>query len=125
MPAIAKEFKVHSKTQLALPISIYLIGYAVGPIICGPLSERYGRKPVTLSAFMSFMAFMCGCAVCQNWVSLLVLRFFLGLVASAPVAIIGGLFADICDDPRERGRVIAYYMTVTLPRLLKRDVQSH
>ncbi|KMU82395.1 membrane transport protein [Coccidioides immitis H538.4] len=110
---IARDFGIEGSEQLALPISMFLIGYVVGPIICGSLSEAYGRKPIIVGGFMGFMAFTLACAVCQNWASLLVLRLLVGVVASAPVAVVGGLFADIHDDPRERGRVMAYFMAAT------------
>ncbi|EEP77972.1 conserved hypothetical protein [Uncinocarpus reesii 1704] len=113
VPYIARDFGIEGKEQLALPISMFLIGYVVGPIICGSLSEAYGRKPVIVTGFIGFMAFTLACAVCQNWASLLVLRLLVGVVASAPVAVIGGVFADIHDEPRERGRVMAYYMAAT------------
>ncbi|OJD16020.1 hypothetical protein AJ78_03773 [Emergomyces pasteurianus Ep9510] len=113
MPYIAKEFNITNQEQLVLPISLFLVGYVFGPILCGPLSESYGRKVVMVIPFIIFMAFTMGCALCQNWESLLVFRFILGVVASAPIAIVGGLFADIHSDPRERGQVMAYFMAVT------------
>ncbi|PGH37043.1 hypothetical protein GX50_00026 [[Emmonsia] crescens] len=113
MPFIAKEFNVTSQEQLVLPISLFLVGYVFGPILCGPLSESYGRKAVMIIPFFIFMVFTMGCALSQNWGSLLVFRFILGVVASAPIAIVGGLFADIHSDPRERGHVMSYFMAVT------------
>lgn len=112
MPFIAKEFNVTSQEQLVLPISLFLVGYVFGPILCGPLSESYGRKAVMIIPFFIFMVFTMGCALSQNWGSLLVFRFILGVVASAPIAIVGGLFADIHSDPRERGHVMSYFMAV-------------
>ncbi|PGG97474.1 hypothetical protein AJ79_09194 [Helicocarpus griseus UAMH5409] len=113
MPYIAKEFNVTSEEQLVLPISLFLAGYVFGPIVCGPLSESYGRKPVMVIPFFIFMAFTMGCALCRSWVSFLVFRLILGVVASAPIAIVGGLFADVYNEPRERGRVMAYFMAAT------------
>ncbi|OAT06935.1 MFS multidrug transporter [Blastomyces gilchristii SLH14081] len=113
MPYIAKEFNITSQEQLVLPISLFLVGYVFGPIVCGPMSESYGRKTVMVIPFFFFMVFTLGCALCQNWASLLVFRLILGAAASAPLAIVGGLFADIHNDPRERGQVMAYFMAVT------------
>lgn len=62
--------------------------------------------------FFIFMVFTMGCALCRNWESLLVFRLILGVAAAAPIAIVGGLFADIHSDPRERGQVMAYFMAV-------------
>ena len=41
---IANDFGITNQLQLVLPISIFLIGYVLGPIVCGPLSENFGRK---------------------------------------------------------------------------------
>ena len=110
---IAKDYGIESKELLALPISLFLVGYVCGPLICGPLSEAYGRKPVTVIAFTCFILLTLGCALSQTWESFLVLRFFVGVVASAPISIVGGLLADIYDDPTERGHAMTYSMTVS------------
>lgn len=114
---IAKDYGIEDKVQLVLPISLFLVGYVCGPLLCGPLSESYGRKPVMIVSFLCFMLFTLGCAVSQSWESLLVLRYFAGVVASAPVVIVGGLLADVYDDPTERGHAMAYTMAVSgMPR---------
>ncbi|PGH28240.1 hypothetical protein AJ80_00131 [Polytolypa hystricis UAMH7299] len=113
VPYIAKDFNITNQQQLVLPISIFLIGYVFGPIICGSLSESFGRKIVTLIPFLIFMCFTLGCALCQNWESLLVFRLFIGIMGSAPISIVGGVFADIFDNPRERGVVMSYFMAAT------------
>jgi MFS family permease len=111
---IAKDFNIVSKEQLALPISLFLLGYVFGPLLCGPMSEYCGRKPVTVVSFAGFMVLTLGCAVCRDWNSLLVLRFLVGITASAPISIVGGILADIYNDPRERGVIMSYCMTVRI-----------
>ena len=59
------------------------------------------------------MIFTLACAVADSFASLLVFRLFNGMVASAPIATVGGLFADVHDDPTLRGRLMAYYMAVS------------
>ena len=46
-----------ARTQLT--ISSYLIGFAVGQMIYGPLSDRYGRRPVLLAAVALYLAIAC------------------------------------------------------------------
>ncbi|EER42519.1 polyamine transporter 4 [Histoplasma capsulatum H143] len=101
MPFIAKEFNITSKEQLVLPISLFLVGYVFGPIFCGPMSESYGRKAMMIIPFFIFMVFTMAVALCRNWESL------------CSNCYVGGLFADIHSDPRERGQVMAYFMAVT------------
>lgn len=110
---IAKDFNVTSSQELVLPISLFLVGYVVGPILCGPLSETYGRKVVLLTTFILYNASTLGCALSPNWVSLLVFRLLAGIGASAPISIVNGLFADIYNDPTIRGRITAAFMAVS------------
>lgn len=100
--------------QLVLPISIYLVGYVLGPLLFGPLSEAYGRRWPMLITFVLYTAFTLGCALAPNWASMIVFRLLAGIGAAAPMTIIGGLYADIFDDPVSRGRVIAFYMGVVI-----------
>ncbi|KAF7628667.1 hypothetical protein AFLA_004016 [Aspergillus flavus NRRL3357] len=91
--AIAQEFNVTNQQILVLPISMFLVGYILGPLLWGPLSEAQGRSKV---------------------VSILLIFMLLdGMAASAPIAIVGGIYADIEADPTARGRLMAYYMTAT------------
>lgn len=112
IPYIAREFNIRSAEQLTLPISLFLLGYVFGPIVCGPLSESYGRKPVVIVGFAAFMLFTLACALSQSWAALLAMRFFVGVSASAPIAVVGGVFADVYDEPRTRGRYMAFFMAV-------------
>jgi MFS family permease len=112
IPQIAEEFKITNQEALVLPISIFLIGYVVGPLIWGPSSEYFGRKKPMLVSYCGFMIFTMACAVANSYASLLVFRLLNGMMASAPIAITGGLFADVHDNPTLRGRLMAYYMAV-------------
>lgn len=53
LPAIADQLRA-STAQAELTISSYLVGFAVGQLLYGPLSDRYGRKPVLLAALLLY-----------------------------------------------------------------------
>lgn len=110
---IAEYWSITNEQHLALPISVFLIGYVIGPLLFGPLSESYGRKPIMLYTFLVYTAFTLGCALAPNWPVFLVFRLICGMMASAPIAVVGGLYADIYRDPRQRGRAMAYFMAAT------------
>ena len=112
IPQIASEFKITNQPALVLPVSVFLIGYILGPLFWGPSSEYVGRKRPMLIAYCGFMIFMLACAVANSYSSLLMFRLLNGVMASAPIATVGGLFADVHDDPTKRGRLMAYYMAV-------------
>lgn len=113
IPFIAGHFGVQSQEQRVLPISVFLIGYVFGPLIWGPLSEHVGRRYLTLATFTSFTLFTMGCGLSPTWDALLVLRFFTGVFAASPIAIVAGILADIYGDARERGRAFGIFMIVT------------
>ncbi|KAJ5577413.1 uncharacterized protein N7459_006377 [Penicillium hispanicum] len=113
IPEIAAEFNITNQQMLVLPISVFLIGYILGPLLWGPSSEYFGRRRPLLIAYCGFMIFTLACAVADSYASLLVFRLLNGMMASAPMATTGGLFADVHDDPTLRGRLMAYYMATT------------
>jgi multidrug resistance protein len=110
---ISTYFKVTNHLQLVLPISVFLLGYFIGPILCGPLSEHFGRKPVMIVSFSLYTVFTLGCALAPTWSALLVFRWLCGVMASAPIAVVGGVYADIFGEPRKRGIAMAVFMGAT------------
>lgn len=107
-------FKVTNEEQFELPISLFLVGYVLGPLFFAPLSETYGRKLIMVSSFILFTIFTLACAVAPTWPVLLVFRLIAGINASGAIAILGGLFADIYEDPTTRGRANAFCMAVSI-----------
>ena len=54
------------------------------------------------------------CALAPSWPVLLIFRLLSGIFASAPIAVVTGILADIYQDSTTRGRSIAVYMTVRI-----------
>ncbi|CAG8961174.1 hypothetical protein HYFRA_00002717 [Hymenoscyphus fraxineus] len=113
IPFISKAFHITSSYAQILPISMYLIGYIVGPLVFGPLSESCGRRYIMSTSFVAFTIFTLGCAVAPTWEVLLFNRLLVGVTASSPVAVTGGIFADIYADPVARGRAMAAFIGAT------------
>jgi MFS family permease len=111
---IAKDFHITDPQELVLLISVFLIGYILGPLFYGPISEEYGRKKPLVIGFIFFNIFTLACALATSFTSLLVFRLFNGMAAAAPIAITSGLFADIYHDPTKRGRTMAWFMAVSV-----------
>ncbi|KAL1959168.1 hypothetical protein VTO42DRAFT_2673 [Malbranchea cinnamomea] len=110
---ISTHFNVTDENQLVLPISVFLIGYIVGPLFLAPLSEVYGRRILLLGTFFLYILFTLGTALVNNFPGLLVLRLLAGTAASAPLAIVGAVYADIFESPVDRGRMMAIFGTGT------------
>lgn len=72
-----------------LTIALFVVGYCVGPLLWGPLSEQYGRKLPMVVAFLFYTGFQIGCALSPNTGAILVFRFLGGTFAAAPLVISG------------------------------------
>ena len=67
-----------------------------------------------LPTFFVFTVFTLACALAPNWPALLTFRLLGGIAASCPIAVVGGIYADIFDDPVSRGRAMVMFMAVRL-----------
>ncbi|KAI9877635.1 MAG: hypothetical protein M1830_003250 [Pleopsidium flavum] len=103
---LASAFNITSHQQTSLPVAVFLIGYIFGPIIFGPMSESYGRRICFISSFALYTLFTLACALSPNWPSLLIFRFFVGIGASAPQTVTGGMYADLYPNLLHRGKAV-------------------
>lgn len=69
----------------ALLLSLFVGGYCVGPLVWGPLSEQYGRRPIAIVSFIFYVGFQVGCALSPNTGAILAFRFLGGTFAAAPM----------------------------------------
>lgn len=115
-PFILDEFHIthHREVQLVLPISVALVGYVFGPLLFGPLSETFGRKPILLGSFVLYIVSSAASALAPGWPSFLVSRFLVGTSSAAPYAVVGAMFADLYSDPVHRGRANSAFLTVSV-----------
>ena len=77
--SLSKEFENENSTIGSMTVSIYLLGYCVGPLFLAPLSEMYGRRPVIAGANVFFCVWQMACALAPNIESFIVFRFFCGV----------------------------------------------
>ncbi|KAF8876577.1 MFS polyamine transporter [Infundibulicybe gibba] len=105
---VAHEFGIITSSIVAMTTSIFLLGYAVGPLVLGPLSEIYGRPRVLQLSNVFFLAWNIACGFAKSKNQLILFRFLAGIGGSAPFSIGGGVLGDIWR-PEERGRAIGIY----------------
>ncbi|KAI2608019.1 major facilitator superfamily domain-containing protein [Hypoxylon sp. NC1633] len=106
--ALAKEFQITSSTITSLTVSIYLAGFAVGPMVIAPLSELYGRLVIYHTCNIIYIGFIIGCALGKNTGMFLVFRFLAGCASSGPLTVGGGTVADVVP-PAQRGRAMSLF----------------
>ncbi|KAF7969482.1 hypothetical protein HWV62_27281 [Athelia sp. TMB] len=94
--AIAADFHV-SAEQTYLITTVFLLGYVTGPVLWGPGSELFGRRPIFIAAMAAYTLFHLGQALAPNIGTLLATRLLGGVFAVAPLVNCGGVIADVWD----------------------------
>ena len=82
-----------SASDVGLTMSAFVLSLAVMPLMYGPASDRFGRKPIVLLGILLFVMGSVACALAPSLPVLLVCRVVQGIGAAA----IGTIFAIIRD----------------------------
>jgi multidrug resistance protein len=104
---IIRDFQI-STTVAILGISLFVLGFAIGPLLWAPLSEWYGRQVVFFISYMALAAFSAGAAGAKNIQTLIILRFFAGSFGASPLTNSGGVIADMFSA-KERGMATSVF----------------
>ncbi|KAG2074476.1 multidrug resistance protein 4 [Suillus decipiens] len=110
LPDLVIKYDITNPTVTALTLSIFLLSFAIGPLLTAPLSEVYGRVWVLHLANLFFLVFNLGCALSPNTVSFLVFRLLAGFVGGTPIACGGGIVADLFSEADRAPATALYYI---------------
>ncbi|KAL9073417.1 MAG: hypothetical protein Q9157_004751 [Trypethelium eluteriae] len=91
-----------------LTISLYILGFAFGPLCWAPISEVWGRKWSMIPAVFGLALFSIGTATSQNFASIIITRFFGGVFGSSPISNVSAALGDIYH-PKARGTAVTFY----------------
>ncbi|KAF9890222.1 hypothetical protein FE257_006134 [Aspergillus nanangensis] len=108
VPHVLKEFESSSQTLAAFVVSVYILGFAFGPLVIAPMSEYSGRVVVYNICNVLFVVFNIISAVSKNMAMLVVFRFLAGFAGVAPITCGGGTIADIMPTEK-RGVAMALF----------------
>ncbi|KAE8452659.1 hypothetical protein EG329_013918 [Mollisiaceae sp. DMI_Dod_QoI] len=95
VPKLMEEFHSTNQQLGTFVVSVFVLGFACGPMILAPLSEIYGRLPIYHTMNVLFIVFTIACAESKNFSMLITFRFFAGATGSAPLANGGGTISDL------------------------------
>ncbi|KAL6705107.1 hypothetical protein ACN47E_007366 [Coniothyrium glycines] len=104
---VSREYGV-AQVVGTLGTSLFVFGYAFGPLLWAPFSELYGRKPPIIIAAFGFSIFSIAVAVAKDLQTVMICRFFAGLFGSSPLAIVAAVFADMFNN-KARGLAVAVF----------------
>ena len=106
LPGLTDAFAT-SAGRVQLTLSLFLAGFALAQIIYGPLSDRFGRKPVLLCGSSLFVLASIACALAESIEMLILARFVQALGGSAGPVLGRAMVRDI-HGPLESARVLSH-----------------
>lgn len=89
----------------AMTLSLFLLGFAIAPLFCGPLSDRHGRRPVLLFGSAAFALAAAGCTFAPSIEILLTCRVIQGLGSGAATVLTTALVRDLFEGHEARTRL--------------------
>ena len=110
-PAIRATFDV-APQAVQFSMSVFLYGNALGHLVFGPLSDRYGRKPVLIGGLLAYAGASFGCALAPDITAFLALRALQGAAAASGPVLVRALINDRL--PRERAAQTLALLTGTM-----------
>ncbi|KAL2840900.1 polyamine transporter [Aspergillus pseudoustus] len=110
---IAERFNVSTEVT-TLCLSMYVLGFAIGPVLLAPLSEYYGRQPVYLVSWFVMCLFQLPLALAPNIGTIIVCRFIAGFAGGAPLTNTGGTVSDLWERNQSGWPMAVYGLSSTV-----------
>lgn len=111
LPTIAVDLHT-SVGQTQLCINVYLFFYGFSQLVYGPLSDRYGRKPILLIGLVIFVFGTMGIVMVRNINMLLFTCFVQGIGSGSISVLLRAIIRDIYDG-KELNRSLSYVTMIT------------
>ncbi|KAF2401124.1 major facilitator superfamily [Trichodelitschia bisporula] len=108
---VAAKFGVSGEVGI-LGVSLYVLGFATGPMLWAPLSELKGRRLPLLIASFGFTCFAFMVATAKDLQTVIICRFFGGFFGAAPLTIVAAVFSDMFNN-QSRGMAITIFAIAT------------
>ena len=87
-------------SHMHLTLSAYLTGFAIFHLLCGPLADRFGRKPILTAGTILFVAACIGCSQSTSVEELLLFRFVQGVGACVGPTLARAVARDVFGPTR-------------------------
>jgi DHA1 family bicyclomycin/chloramphenicol resistance-like MFS transporter len=111
LPQIASTFHIVAANRPQAVLSMFLIGFGVGQFVMGPLSDRFGRRPVLVDGMALYCVASLLAVAAQSFETLLLARLLQGLGTSATRVIATSIVRD-CYAGRRMASVMSLAMMV-------------
>lgn len=111
LPEIGTTLGVAQATNLPLVVSVFMLGAALGQLVWGPLSDRFGRRRPLLAGLLLYAAATIIAITTASFTALLAARFIQGIGGSVGRIIVTAIVRDLFVG-RQMARVMSTVMTV-------------
>jgi DHA1 family bicyclomycin/chloramphenicol resistance-like MFS transporter len=111
LPDIGAAFKITDANRLQTVLSTFLLGFGIGQFVIGPLSDRFGRRPVLLLGMAVYCCASLLAIVAPSFETLLLARLLQGLGTSATRVIATSIVRD-CYAGRRMASVMSLVMMI-------------
>src|SRR5262245_59770448 len=108
--SFAAAFSV-SNTVAQLTLSVFVLGFALTHLITGPLSDRFGRRPVLIGGVTIYLLASIACVFAQTIDELIAARFAQAIGCCAGPVVGRAIVRDVYGAERA-AKVLAYMSTV-------------
>ena len=100
-----------SSGEVQLTLSAYLEGFALGQILYGPLSDKYGRRPALLAGFALYLVATLACIAAGSIELLIAARVVQAFGAAGPIILARAVVRDLYEGARA-GRQLSIMSTI-------------
>jgi DHA1 family bicyclomycin/chloramphenicol resistance-like MFS transporter len=111
LPVIGADFALTDQNDRQFVLIAFVLAFGPAQIVFGPLSDRFGRRPVLLGGLAFFVLASFGAAVTESWAALLACRAAQG-VGAAAVRITTLAIVRDCFAGRDMARIMSYVFTI-------------
>jgi DHA1 family bicyclomycin/chloramphenicol resistance-like MFS transporter len=101
-------------SQATLTLSLFLAGFAVAQLLAGPLSDRYGRRPIMLGGLSLYAVSSLCCAAAPSIGVLLGFRLLAGMGAAGATTLALAVARDVFQGHVARVRMSSITMVITI-----------
>jgi DHA1 family bicyclomycin/chloramphenicol resistance-like MFS transporter len=103
-----------SAAAVKMTLSLNILAFGLSQLIWGPLSDRFGRRPVMLGGMSAFVVFSMACAFAMSISQLIAARICQGVVAAIPAVLVLAIIFDLYDTANRVRALAVWGMAIAL-----------
>ncbi|MDP7667006.1 MAG: multidrug effflux MFS transporter [Rhodospirillales bacterium] len=117
MPGLMRVFDAGYGT-VQLTLTLYMVGFAAAQLVFGPLSDRFGRRPVILAGLTLFVAASAACLAATSIETLIAARIVQSVGGCAGMVIVRAIIRDLYDRDQSASQIAYVTMAAVLMTMI-------